>query len=111
MPQHFQSQWQSCGPEVDGPLEALDTPDGKSQHWIPGSRALVPQGVVQEGDCCHKYLYGPGVLGLAEVGCKECDSFFGAWDWDQLEGVAETLVVPDTGGIGGSGRWGQGSGQ
>ena len=58
--------------------------------------------------CSHIYLYGPGAQGQAELGC---DSFFGAWDWDQLEGVAETLVVPDTSGVGGSGGWGQGSGQ
>ena len=67
------------------PLEALETPDGKSQHQVPGSRALVPKGVVQEADCCHIHLYGPGVHGLAEVGCKKCNSFFRARDWDQLK--------------------------
>ena len=30
--QHLHSQRQSCGLEVDGLLEALDTPDGKSQR-------------------------------------------------------------------------------
>ena len=38
--QHLHSQRQSCGLEVDGLLEALDTPDGKSQHlgyWKRGS--------------------------------------------------------------------------
>ena len=111
MTQHFQSQWQLCGPEVNGPLEALETPDGKSQHRVPGSRALVPKGVVQQADCCHIHLYGPGVHGLAKVGCKQCNSFFRARDWDQLEGMAETLVVSDTHGVDGCGRWGQGSGQ
>ena len=38
---------------MNGLLEALDTPDGKSQHRVPGSRALVPKGLVQEGHCCH----------------------------------------------------------
>ena len=47
--------------------------------------------VVQEGDCCHIHLYGE------ELGCKQCNSFFRARDWDQLEDVAETLVAPDTG--------------
>ena len=28
--QHFHRQWQSCGPEMDGLLEALGTPDGES---------------------------------------------------------------------------------
>eukprot|EP00731_Ephydatia_muelleri_P007102 Em0003g1350a len=46
--QHLHSQWQSCGLVVDGLLEALDTPDGKSQRWVTGSGALVPHGVVQE---------------------------------------------------------------
>eukprot|EP00731_Ephydatia_muelleri_P006361 Em0003g609a len=46
--QHLHSQRQSCGLEVDGLLEALDTPDGKSQRWVTGSGALVPHGVVQE---------------------------------------------------------------
>ena len=46
--QHLHSQQQSCGLEVDGLLEALDTPDGKSQRWVTGSGALVPHGVVQE---------------------------------------------------------------
>eukprot|EP00731_Ephydatia_muelleri_P032907 Em0024g451a len=46
--QHLHSQWQSCGLEVDGLLEALDTPDGKSQCWVTGSGTLVPHGVVQE---------------------------------------------------------------
>ena len=50
-----------------GPLEALETLDGKSQHRVSGSRALVHKGVVQEGDCCHIHLYGPRVHGLAEV--------------------------------------------
>ena len=40
--QHFQSQWQSCRPEMNGHLEAMETPNGKSQHLVPGSRALVP---------------------------------------------------------------------
>ncbi|KAL5516433.1 hypothetical protein EMCRGX_G001763 [Ephydatia muelleri] len=31
-------------------------------------------------------------------------------DWDQLEGVAETLVASGTSGLDGCGRWGQGSG-
>ena len=62
----------------------LNTSDGKSQHSVPGSRTLVPQGVV------HIHLYGPGVQGLAEVGCKQCSSFLCARDWDQLEGMAET---------------------
>ena len=31
--------------------------------------------------------------------------------WDQLEGVAETLVASGTSGLDGCGRWGQGSGQ
>ena len=96
---------------MNGLLEALDTPDGKSQHWVPGSRALVPKGLVQEGHCCHIHLYGPGIHGLAEVGCKQCNSFFRARDWDQLEGMAETLVASDTSGVDGCGRWGQGSGQ
>ena len=26
--QHVRCERESCGPEVDGPLEALDTPDG-----------------------------------------------------------------------------------
>eukprot|EP00731_Ephydatia_muelleri_P001266 Em0001g1266a len=72
---------------------------------------LVPKGVVQEGDCCHIHLYDPGVHGLAEVCCKQCNSFFRARDWDQLEGVAETLVASDTSGVDNCGRWGQGSGQ
>ena len=82
---------------MNGPLVALETLDGKSQHQVPGSRALVPQGVVHEGDCCHihMYMYGPGAQGLAEVGCKQCHSFF------QLEGMAEALVTPDTGGVDG----------
>ena len=46
--QHLHSQRQSCGLEVDGLLEALDTPDGKSQRWVTGSGALVTHGVVQE---------------------------------------------------------------
>ena len=41
--QHFQSQRQSCRSEVNGPLEALETPEGKSQHRVPVSRALVPK--------------------------------------------------------------------
>ena len=53
MTQHFQSQWQSCRLVVNGPLEALETLDGKSQHRVSGSRALVHKGVVQEGNCCH----------------------------------------------------------
>ncbi|KAL5506137.1 hypothetical protein EMCRGX_G007713 [Ephydatia muelleri] len=44
--QHFQSQWQSCRLVVNGSLEALETLDGKSQHRFPGSRTLVPKGVV-----------------------------------------------------------------
>ena len=44
--QHFQSQWQSCRLVVNGSLEALETLDGKSQHRLPGSRTLVPKGVV-----------------------------------------------------------------
>ena len=109
--QHFQSQWQSCRLVVNGPLEALETLDGKSQHRIPGSSALVHKGVVQEGDCYHIYLYGPKVHELAEVDCKPCNSFFRARDWDQLEGVAETVVASDTCDLDGCGRWGQGSGQ
>ena len=70
--QHFQSQWQSCRLVVNGSLEALETLDGKSQHRVPGCRALVHKGVVQEGDCCHIHLYGPRVHGLAEVDCKPC---------------------------------------
>ena len=93
------------------PLEALETPYAKSQHWVPGSRTLVPKGVVQEGDCCHMHLYGPRVHGLAEVDCKQCNSFFCARDWDQLESVAETLVASDTSGVDGCVKWGQGSGQ
>ena len=111
MTQHFQSQWQSCRFVVNGPLEALETLDGKSQHRVPGCKALVHKGVVQEGDCCHIHLYGPRVHGLAEVDCTPCNSFFCAKDWDQLEGVAETLVASDTSGLDGCGRWGQGSGQ
>ncbi|KAL5480010.1 hypothetical protein EMCRGX_G023624 [Ephydatia muelleri] len=42
-----------------------------------------------------------GFRGLAEVGYKQCNSFFRAKDWDQLEGVTETLVAPDTGGVDG----------
>ena len=53
----------------------------------------------------------PGVHGLAEVDCKQSNSFFRARDWDQLEGMAETLVVSDSRGVDGWGRWGQGSGQ
>ena len=77
---------------MNGPLEALETLDGKSQHWVAGNRALVHKGVVQEGDCCHICLYGPRVHGLAEVDCKPCNSFFRTIDWDQLKGVAETLA-------------------
>ena len=82
MTQHFQSQCQSCWLVVNGPLEALETLDGKSQHRVTGCRALVHKGVVQEGDCCHIHLYGPRVHGLAEVDCKLCNSFFRARDWD-----------------------------
>ena len=32
--QHLHSQRQSCGLEVYGLLEALDTLDGKSQRWV-----------------------------------------------------------------------------
>ena len=106
--QHFQSQWQSCRLVVNGPLEALETLDDKSQHRIPGCSALVPKGVMH---CCHIHLYGPKVHELAEVDCKLCNSFFRARDWDQLEGVAETVVASGTSGLDGCGRWGQGSGQ
>ena len=42
-----------------------------------------------------------GVQRLAEVGCKQGHSFFRVRDWDQLEGVADILVAPDTGGVDG----------
>ena len=42
--------------------------------------------------------------------CKQFNSFFRARVLDQLEGVAETLVVSDTGGVDGCGRLGQGIG-
>ena len=54
--------------------------------------------MVQGGDCCRIRMYGPGVHGL---GCKQCNSFFRAKDWDRLEGVTETLVAPNTGGVDG----------
>ena len=83
---------------MNGPLEALETPDGKSQHRVPGSRSLVPKGVVQEGD----WVHGP-----AEVDCKQSSTLFHAKNWDQLEGMAETLVASGTSGLDSCGRWGQ----
>ena len=49
-----------------------------------------------------------GFRGLAEVGYKQCNSFFRAKDWDQLEGVTETLVAPNTGGVDGDYGYGEG---
>eukprot|EP00731_Ephydatia_muelleri_P001626 Em0001g1626a len=40
--QHLHSQRQSCGLEVDGLLEALDTPDGKSQRWVRKRGSCTP---------------------------------------------------------------------
>ena len=41
---------------------------------------LYPVSQLEEGDCCYVDLYSPGVHGPAEVGCKQCDGFFGARD-------------------------------
>ena len=85
---------------MDGTLEAFgNPPDSQSQHWVPGSRTPVwyRKEAAATYTCVHVHPYGPGVQGMIEVSCKQCNHFFRTEDQDQLEGMAEA-----TGGSGGS---------
>ena len=71
-------------------IDALHTPDGQFPHWVLypplGSGALKrPQ---------------PHTPGWSCRGGKESDHLFGSRNRGQLEGVAQDMVVPDTGRVG-----------
>ena len=82
--------------------------------WIPGlSMGFLEVGLLyprewSKIEACHMHLYDLGLQRQAEVGSKESDRLLGARNW---EGLAETLVTPDTSGVGGCCRWGYSFGQ
>ena len=96
---------------MNGPLEPLETLDGKSQHRVPGSRALVPK------EWCRKETaatYTCMVLGFMDwlrwtANCVIVSFMPGSGI--SLKAWHKPLVASGTSGLDGCGRWGQGSGQ